>query len=145
MAFSVVTTVTDQGRMRIAEQLKTGKSFQITRFKVSDGGHSPGDPSIALAPNPNAITCPYRTFQYGPQEINAASLVSAFCPQFVCILEPGQASGPLSSVCLIATTVYSPVVGDPDVGEDFLFSIGNFPLKGKTVLDRFVFNCLIQL
>lgn len=145
MAFNVIATVTDQGRQRIAEQLKTGKAFQVSKFTVSDGGHSLGDPTVAIAPNPAAITCPFNTFSYGPQAINASTLVSAFCPQFTCILSTGQANAPLSSICLIATIVYSPIIDDPDVGEDFLFAIGNYPLKVKTSSDTFQYNVLIQL
>jgi hypothetical protein len=145
MAFNIIATVTDQGRQRIAEQLKTGKAFAISKFTVSDGGHSVGDPTVALAPNPAAITCPLNTYSYGPIAINAATLVSAFCPQFTCVLTTGEANAPLSSLCLIATIVYSPVLDDPDIGEDFLFAIGNYPLKVKTGSDTFTYNCLIQL
>jgi len=145
MAFNIIATVTDQGRQRIAEQLKTGKSFQVSKFSVSDGGHSVGDPTVALAPDPAAISCVFNTFQYGPVAINAATLVSAFCPQFTCILGTGEANAPLSSICLIATIVYSPIVDDPDVGEDFLFAVGNYPLKVKTASDTFQYAVLIQL
>lgn len=145
MAFNIISTVTDQSRQRIAEGMRTGKAFKVTKFTVSDGGHSLGDPTVALAPNPAAITCFQNTFSYGPQAINADSLVSAFCPQFTCVLLNGQANGPISSLCLIATIVFSPVVDDPDVGQDFLFAIGNFPLKVKTPSDVFTFNSLIQM
>lgn len=145
MAFSVIATVTDQSRQRIAEMLNNGKSFSVTKFTVSDGGHSIGDPTIALAPNPAANECPSNGFSYGPQAINAATLISAFCPQYTCTLTTGQANGSLSSICLIGTIVYSPITNDPDVGEDFLFAVGNFPLKVKTSSDVFQFNVLIQL
>ena len=145
MAFNVITTITDQGRQRIADLLATGKSFKITKFSVSDGGHSISDPTVALAPNPAAIVCPESTFSFGPVTINAVSLVSAFCPQFTCILGTGDANAPLSSICLLGTIESSPIIDDPDVGEDFLFSIGNFPLKVKTSSDVFTFNCLVQL
>ena len=145
MAFNIIATVTDQGRQRLAEMLKTGKAFQVSKFTVSDGGHSVGDPTVALAPNPASITCPLNTFSFGPVSINAATLVSAFCPQFTCILNTGDANAPLSSLCLIATIVYSPIVDDPDVGEDFLFAIGNYPLKVKTASDTFSYSVLVQL
>ncbi len=145
MAFNVIASVTDQARQRIADMLKTGKSFQVDQFSVSDGGHSLGDPTVALAPNPTAITCPTSTFSFGPIAVNAATLVSAFCPQFTCVLDTGQANAGLSSLCLHATIVYSPITDDPDVGESFLFAIANFPLKVKTSSDVFSFNALIQL
>ena len=116
MAFSVVAQITDQGRQRIAEMLRSGKSFAVTKFTVSDGGHSVGDPTVALAPNPAAITCPQNTYSYGPVAINSVTMVSAFCPQFTCILGTGEANAPLSSLCLIGTILSSPIADDPDVG-----------------------------
>jgi hypothetical protein len=145
MSFNVITVVSDQARQRISEMFRNGKSFQITSFSVSDGGHSLGDPTVALAPNPAAVTLPQNTFSYGPQAINSSSMVSAFCDQFTCILTNGQANGPISSIGLYATIISSPVLDDPDVGQPFLFSVGNFPLRVKTVSDQFSFSCLLQL
>ncbi len=145
MAFTVIATVTDAGRNRIADSLRTGKSFVINRFSVSDGGHSPSDPTVAIAPDPTAVLCPSGTTSYGPVAINASTLVSAFCPQFTCVLNLGDANGPISSLCLFAEFVYSETPGDPDIGQSFLFAVANFPLKTKTPADVFSFNALIQV
>lgn len=145
MAFNVIANLTDQARQRIAQMLKTGKSFQVTHFSVSDGGHNLGDPLVALAPDPSDVVPPTNGFDFGPTAITSAIMASAFCPQYTCTLESGDANGPLSSLQLHATIVYSPISGDPDVSQKFLFAIGNFPLKVKTMSDTFQFNVLVQL
>lgn len=129
----------------MAEGLKTGRSFVVNKFSVSDAGHSLVDPNTALAPDPTATICPVRTFSYTDRPINASVLVSSFCPQFTCVLSPGEANGPISTLCLIATVLYSPVLNDPDVGQSFLFAVGNFPLRVKVPQDSWTFNALVQL
>jgi hypothetical protein len=69
---------------------------------------------------------------FGPEPIDAATLISQFCPEFTCRLAPNEAIASLSNICLIGTVIYSPLPGDPDVGTQFLFAIGNFPLRVKT-------------
>lgn len=145
MAFTVIATVTDQARNRIADSLLTGKSFRLNAFSVSDGGHSPGDPTVALAPDPTAVLCPTSTTSYGPVAINASTLVSAFCPQLTCVLNLGDANGPVSSLCVFAEFIYSETPNDPDIGQSFLFAVANFPLKVKTSFDVWSFNVLVQL
>ena len=80
MAFSVIASITDLGRQRLAGSIITGKSFQIDQFSVGGGGHDPTDPSTALTPDPAVTTCPSVVF--GPEPIDAAALVSQFCPEF---------------------------------------------------------------
>ncbi len=145
MALNVTATITDSGKRRISEAMRTGKSFVVDAFSVTDGGHSPSDPLVALAANPEAITCPEGTTSFGPVPINASTQISAFCPQFTCVLDYGDANGPFSSVCLWATFNYSPVLGDPDVGQSFLFAVANMPLNVKTAASQVIINVTIQL
>jgi len=145
MSFSVIATVTDQAKQRIAQMLRDGKSFQVSHFRVSDGGHVPAQPTESIAPDPAATDCPTAGFTFGPVSISSTSLISPFCPQFVAQLLSGDANHGLSSICLIATIVYSPVTDDPDVGNTFLFAVANHPLKSKTAADTFTYLVQIQL
>lgn len=142
MAFSIIATVTDIGRQKLASSLITGKSFQIDQFSVGSGGHDPSDPSRALTPDPATISCPDIVF--GPDDVDAATLISQFCPEFTCRLNPNEAIAPLSNICLLGTIVYSPIVDDPDVGTTFLFGIGNFPLRVKTDIESLEFRVIVQ-
>jgi hypothetical protein len=142
MAFSVIATVTDIGRQRLASSLITGKNFQIDQFTIGSGGHDPLDPSTALTPDPTATTAPAVVF--GPEPVDAATLVSQFCPEFTAILAPNEGVAPLSSICLIGTVVFSPLLGDPDIGSTFLFAIGNFPLRVKTDTESLEFRVTVQ-
>lgn len=142
MAFSVIATVTDIGRQKLASSVITGKSFQIDQFSVGSGGHDPLDPSTALTPDPAVISCPDSVF--GPEPVDAATLVSEFCPEITARLAPSEAISPLSNICLIATIIYSPLVGDTEVGTTFLFAVGNFPLRVKTDVETLEFRVTIQ-
>jgi len=142
MAFSVIATITDLGRQRLASSLITGKSFQIDQFSLGSGGHDPLDPSTALTPDPSVTACPSVVF--GPEPVDASTLISQFCPEFTCILAPNEGIAPLSNICLIGTIIYSPLPGDPDVGTTFLFAIGNFPLRVKTDTESLEFRVTVQ-
>jgi hypothetical protein len=143
MAFTVISSITDVGRQRLASSLITGKSFQIDQFSVGSGGHDPLDPATALTPDPTLSACPSTVF--GPEPIDAATLISQFCPEFTCVLAPNEAVAALSNICLIGTIIYSPLIGDPDVGSTFLFAIGNFPLRVKTDRESLTFRVTVQL
>lgn len=142
MAFSVIATVTDLGRQKMASGLITGKSFQIDQFSVGSGGHDPLDPATALTPDPTVIACPSLVF--GPEPVDAATLVSQFCPEFTCRLEPNEAIAGLSDICLLGTVIFSPLVDDPDIGASFLFAVGNFPLRVKTDVESLEFRVVVQ-
>lgn len=141
-AFEVVALVTNQARQREAISLKTGKSFKITHFKLGDEGHDPDDPTIALAPDPSSTTCLGDVF--GPKAITDVEFVSTSCPVAICDLLESEAVAPLSAVCLIATIVYSPDVGDPEVGTTFQYAVGTFPLRVKTDLETATIRVAIQ-
>jgi hypothetical protein len=142
VAFSVVATVTDIGRQKLASGLITGKSFQVDQFEVGSGGHDPFDPATALTPDPTLTALPSSVF--GPEPVDAATLVSEFCPEFTARLAPAEAIAPLSNIGLIGTIVYSPLVGDPDIGTTFLFAVGNFPLRVKTDVEQLEFRVTVQ-
>lgn len=130
MAQAIVASITDTARAKFAEMLAVGRAFTITDFVVGNGGHDPGDPAVALTPDPTVSALPSQTF--GPKGITSKSLISPFCVEYICDVDYTEAVGEVSNIGLIAKFTYSPIVGDPLVGTTFLFAIGNFPLKIKT-------------
>lgn len=136
MAFEIIAVVTNEAKGRLAEMLATGKSFKVTYFSVGDQGHDPSDPTIALAPDPSDTVCNKgQPVLFGPEPIDGYSYTGTFCPTFMCVVEEGEAVGVISTICLIATIVYSPTPGDPEVGQTFVFAIANMPFWAKTDLD----------
>lgn len=144
MSLSITAVLTDNARQRIAQYSISGKAYMVDNFAINSVGHDVGDPTLALPPDRSAVTCPGGTPLFGPEPIDSSTLISAFCPQFVCVLEKTEGNGSLSNVCLYATVLYSPIVADPEVGQTFLYAVGNTPLKVKTGADRLIMNINIQ-
>lgn len=130
MSLSILASVTDVGRANHAEQLQMGRAFTITHFVTGGGGHDPGDPQVALTPDPALISLPKQTF--GPKAIENKSLVTPYCVKYECTLDYNDAVGNLSNFGLIATFTYSPIANDPLIGTTFLYAVGNSPLDVKT-------------
>lgn len=156
-SIEALALVTNQGKARIAEMLATGKSFVVDTFVVGAAGHDPSDPTLALTPDPTRTGC-YCGSAATPIEaittaggcafvdtVDSVSFASLSCPVFEAIVAPGEATGAVSSLCLLGTIVYSPIIGDPEVGTQFLFAIANFPLKFKIPADNFVYEVFVQL
>ena len=144
--------ITNQGKARIAEMLATGKSFVVDTFVIGANGHDSVDPTLAITPDPGRTGCYCGTEAITVADgcalvdtIDAVSFASASCPVFTPSVEPGEATGAVSSVCLLGTVVYSPTPGDPEIGLKFLFAIANFPVKYKTPVDRFLYEIFVQL
>jgi hypothetical protein len=148
LAISIIAALTNVGRSRIADMTVSGRGFQITEFEVGSGGHDPGDPTVALTPDPTDVTLPQMTF--GPKPLVQTNppytgvLVTPFCPEFTGFLDFTEANGEVSNFGLIGVINYSPIPNDPLVGTPFLFAIGNTPLKVKTDADQFVINITLQ-
>ena len=133
MAQAIIATITDTARSKFADMLKVGRAFTVTDFVTGEGGHDPGDPAIALTPDPAATDLPLKSF--GPKAIASKTLISPYCVEYLCGLDALDAVGPLSNVGLMATFTYSPIPGDPLLlpgNNTFLFCIANFPLVVKT-------------
>lgn len=144
MALEVIALATNRAKLALYELFKFGKSFKVSYFSVGAQGHDPLDVTLALSPDPALEDCLDPIF--GPKLIppENVSVVSVFCPNFLCILAEEEANGPLSHLCLIAEIVFDPDLGGPpDPPEYFLFAVANFPLKVKTDNDRFEFNVII--
>ena len=130
MAQAIIAAITDTGRSNFASMLAVGRAFTVTDFVSGSGGHDPGDPSIALTPDPSVTILPLASF--GPKNITSKSLISPYCVEYICDLDYTDAVGPLSNFGLIATFTYSPIPGDPLVGTTFLFCVANTPLSVKS-------------
>ena len=150
--FEALAIVTNSGKARMAQLIAEGKAFKVDRFVIGDQGHDPTDNTIALTPDPartgcycspegNTVAggCVYEGLIY------STSFNSSTCPVFKIILAKGQATGVVSSVCLLGTIVYSPTPNDPEIGTQFLYAIANFPIKVKIPNERFEYNVSIQL
>lgn len=143
---SVIAALTEEGRRRIADMTISGRGFQITKFVIGKGGHDSGDPTVPLSPNPAVVTLPYQNF--GPKTLvkptadTTGILVTSFCPKYTGLLDFNEANGEISNIGLVATINYPP--GDPLLGTDFLFAVGNRPLVVKTDSDQLQINVTLQ-
>ena len=143
---SIIAALTEEGRRRIADMTISGRGFQVTKFVVGSGGHDPGDDNVPLTPNPEVLTLPSQTF--GPKAVVSPSpgetgtLISPFCPEFVCLLDFNEANGDISNVGLIGTINFP--IGDPLVGTDFLFAVGNRPKISKSDADQLEITVTLQ-
>ena len=120
--------------------LHTGKSFKVDTFRLGDGGFDPSDTTLALAPDPNATDVPGTPGGVLTKAISSVTLQTPTCPIFTCIAEKGEGSGPVGSIGLLGTIVYSPIAGDPEVGQTFLFALATRPMEIKTSSDKYTFN-----
>ncbi len=142
MAYDSIAVITNEGKRRIGEMFETGKSYKVSYFSISSGGHNPLDPTVAMAVDPNAIALEGATL-LGPKPISSIEHVSDFCPVFVCSALAGELIGPVSSLGLWAEVVCVPP-GDPEVpGTQFLFAIHNRPLLVFTGSDAAEFRVSI--
>lgn len=142
MAFEVKALLTDEARRRTAESWATGKSFQVVGFALGNAGHDPLDPTTALAPDPSLEDC--QAVVFGPKALAGFTYANDSCPVFECLLDFGEAVTLFSSVCLLAQIVYSPIPGDPELNDTFLFAVANFPQRPKTDVEQLVLRIGVQ-
>lgn len=150
--FEALALITNSGKARMAQLIASGKAFKVERFVVGDQGHDPLDPTIALTPDPAKEGC-----YCAPESLTVAggcsyeglitsvSFNSTTCPVFNIVLAKGQATGVVTSICLLGTVVYSPILNDPEVGTRFSFAVANFPYRIKIPGERYEYNIAIQL
>lgn len=115
-----------------------GYGYKVTRFVTGSNGHDPSNPRMPLTPDPNRLGCYCGTDAITTAEgclfsdfIDEVKWENEYCPVYVCRLESGESVGVVSSICLIAEVVYSPIPGDPVVGTEFLFGTVNMPYRPK--------------
>ena len=147
-SISILASLTKEAHDFLAEQGIAGRAYLIERFVVGKGGHDPADPEQPLSPNENVTSLPQQTF--GPKLLLKPSpeytgvKVSQACARYTGLLDYYEGNGPISNVGLIARVIYSPIVGDPEVGKSFLFAYGNRPLITKVDGDQLVINVTIK-
>jgi hypothetical protein len=138
-------SLTTRGRELEAQQLLYGYGFRVDYFVLGAGGHDPGNPTIALPLDTDVTELPGQFF--GPEPIDVKELVTATCPRFICIAQPGEAVGGISNLGLIATVLSVPSgspVDAPAVGSTFLYAICNFPLRYKVSASRETFTISVK-
>jgi hypothetical protein len=139
--FESLCVVTNEGKARIAQMLADGKSFKVDSFVIGDKGHDPVNPMFALTPDPSRTGC-YCTTE-GIDIVSGCIFTGSVPdPSFTVTLEKGEATGVISSICLLGTIVYPTT--DPEYGEQFLFAIANFPMRVKLPQERYVYDLTIQ-
>jgi hypothetical protein len=142
VVLSVEAVLTNTARTAIAKMLELGRSFKITHFILGDQGHDPTDPTIALTPDPAVTGCMGNVF--GPTPITSVSYANASCPVFRCKVLGAAYTGPISSVCLVGTYVYSPILGDPLLGTTFTVAVATRPLLIKSDVDDLILDIAVQ-
>jgi len=140
----VTAVVTNTARQRHAQQLVTGKSFQIKYFVVGSEGHDPSDPLVALSPDPSLTELPGTVF--GEEPVDGSGYLSSTCPYWTCIVEMAEAVGAqVSSIGLVAEIIDNGTDPINEVGTTFLYALANMPLAVKTSNAQFTFTVGIQL
>jgi len=103
-----VVSLTKKGRELEAQQLLYGYGFRVDYFVLGAGGHDTGNTMVALPLNPDVLELPGQFF--GPEPIDDRSLITPTCPQFVCIVQKGEAVGGISNIGLVATMTHNPAI-----------------------------------
>ena len=150
MADQLLGIVTDTANAWAARSRVYGYGWKVTRFVIGSEGHDPSNPRLARTPDSNRDGC------YCSQEsittaggclfsdfVDSVTWVNDFCPVWNCVLEAGESVGVVSSICLIAEVVYSPIPADPVVGTEFLYSITNMPYQVKINGERKEYNIYV--
>lgn len=102
----IIVSLTNTARKYEAQGLLYGYGFRIDYFSVGSGGHDPSNPTLALPLDLDVTDLPGQFF--GPQPIDSGMLVSPTCPQWTCVLQPGQGVGQISNFALLATVTFIP-------------------------------------
>lgn len=140
-----IVSLTRRGRELEAQQLLYGYGFKISHFVLGAGGHDLGNPTITLPLNTDANALPSQFF--GPEPIDRVELIGPTCPKFTCVVQPGEAVGGISNLGLMAQITYVPVgspTDAPDVGDQFLYALTNFPLRFKVSSSRETYTVTIK-
>lgn len=137
MAYECFAIPTNECKLRESRMRAYGTSFRIKYFGVSDQGHDPNDPRVALAVDPSATTMPGGAPLFGPEPIDSVVWRSDFCETYICKILPGEYQGEISSIGLFAEIVYvDPSDPDPPtIGYQFLAAVCNRPLLVLTSND----------
>jgi hypothetical protein len=144
-AYECIAIPTNEAKRRMARGDAYGTSFIIRYFGITDGGHDPSDPRLAMAIDPASTTMPGGAPLFGPEPIDDVIWKTDFCPVYVCSILQGEYAGGMSSIGLFAQIVYvDPSDPDPPaMGYTFLAAVCNRPLLNLTSIDAPTFNVTI--
>ncbi len=127
-----------------------GYGIKITKFVVGSYGHDPTNPRLALTPDPTRDGCYCGTEALTTTAgclfsdfIDGVTWKNDYCPIYSCRLETGEAVGIVSSICLIAEVLWSPVTGDPNVGLEYLYATVNLPYRPKLAGEALLFDIAV--
>jgi len=130
-------SLTDQARQIEAQQLLYGIGIRVDFFEVGDGGHDPGNPTVALPLDLGVTALPGSFF--GPEPLDKAELLTPTCPRWTAILQEGEAVGGLSDLGLFATVLSVPGAtfivepADVDDGTDIFTFLNHGLIDGTSV------------
>jgi hypothetical protein len=149
VSYEVLALVTNRGKQRFQEAIRLGYALQVTHFVVGNQGHDPNSPITALTPDPGFDPTPDAVGNRIPEDatIQPLAVTSAeddpnFATVWTCDLPKGVATGEISSVYLLAKTVYP--VTHPEFDLLFPYAIGFLPLAVKVDNERTTFRVGVQ-
>ena len=119
-----------------------GRSFVVEQFETGEGGHDPGNPTVALTPDVSITELPLQTL--GPKAIDSKTLPDPFTALYVCKLTGAEAVGTLSNFLLIARINFSPIPSDPLVNTFFAYAIANLPMQNKLAGEEKEFDIYVN-
>lgn len=150
MADELIATESNDAKAWAAKARAYGYGWKVTKFVTGSFGHDPENPRLPLKPDPSrsgcycgadALTtvdgCLFSDF------IDEVSFQTPYCPVYTCILGSGESIGVVSSLCLIAEIVYSPIPGDPVVGTEYLYATVNMPYRPKIAGETLQFDVFV--
>ena len=155
MSYEVLSLVSNRGKQRFQESIRLGYALQVTHFIVGNQGHDPNSVITALTPDPGFDPTPDSSGNRIPEDatIPPLAVTSAedddnFATVWTCDLPKGIATGVISSVYLMAKTVYpgpsDPGGPHPEFDLLFSFAVGYLPLSVKVDNERTTFRIGIQ-
>jgi len=155
VSYEVLALVTNRGKQRFQEAIRLGYALQVTHFVVGNMGHDPNSPITALTPDPGFDPTPDAVGNRIPEDatIQPLAVTSAeddanYATVWTCDLPKGVATGEISSIYLLAKTVYpgpsDPGGPHPEWDLLFPFAMGYLPLQVKTDNATTVFRVGIQ-
>lgn len=129
--FEIYASVTYTGRQYMARSIVGDVAFQITNYSMGTAGSDAS--GFPLAPDLTLTTCPDSSIMPATSTFTSVGYSAAYCVEFNVLLDTTEGNGTSSNICLIGTITSSsnPV----EVGQQFLYAVGNYGDKTKTVAD----------
>lgn len=129
--FEINTAVTNIGKQYTARSIVNDVAFHITNYSIGTAGSDAS--GYPLVPDLTLTTCPDSSIMPETSTFTSISYSSTFCVEFNIHLDTTEGNGTSSNLCLIGqiTESSNPI----EIGTYFLYAIGNYGDKTKTVTD----------